>query len=72
MTATKSNSFTVEYRDGTIEFYEDGKCVSSLVPASAYLDEVMKEFHPDYIPPSPEEAQEKQSPIDDEGKDCPF
>ena len=66
------NLIPIERRDGTVEFYEDGKCVASLVPASAYLDEVMKEFHPDYVPPAPQEAQEKQSPIDDEGKDYPF
>jgi hypothetical protein len=65
---------TVEYRDGTIEFYEGNECVATLTPAGAYLDEVMKEFHPDYIPPeSPhEEPQEKQNLTDSEGNTYPF
>lgn len=65
---------TVEYRDGTIEFYEGTECVATLIPVGVYRDEVMKEFHPDDVTPesTPEEPQEKQNLTDSEGNVYPF
>ena len=71
---SQSDLQTIEYRDGTIEFYEGTECVATLTPAFAYLDEVMKEFHPNYVPQesAPEEQQEKQNLTDSEGNIYPF